>query len=184
MQTLRSYLDPLALTLNAYLRVRHASHTEDQSAHAENQSPKTQDLTPEMEFTYRVRDPLGVIHDGKLESANAETAGQQLRRDGFLVLNLDEADVGDLFPRRVTKNDIIYVTNQLAIMVDTGISLSVALAGIVEQESNSTLKKVLGDLKNSVEGGQDFSEPFWPGIQNISTRPMSRSSRPAKRPAR
>jgi type IV pilus assembly protein PilC len=110
-----------------------------------------------MEFQYRVRDPLGAIHDGNLDAASADAAGQQLRRDGFLVLKLDEADEGDLFPRRVTKNDVIYVTNQLAIMVDTGISLSVALGGIVEQETNPTLKKVLADLKNEVEGGQDFS---------------------------
>ena len=110
-----------------------------------------------MDFAYRVRDPLGAIHDGKLDAANADAAGQQLRRDGFAVLELNEADVGDLFPRRVTKNDIIYVTNQLAIMVDTGISLSVALNSIVEQETNGTLKKVLADLKSSVESGQDFS---------------------------
>ncbi len=110
-----------------------------------------------MDFTYRVRDPLGAIHDGNIEAADAEAANQQLRRDGFHILQLDEAEVGDLFPRRVTRNEIIYVTNQLAIMVDTGISLSTALASIVEQESNPTFRKVLLDLKNSVEGGQDFS---------------------------
>jgi type IV pilus assembly protein PilC len=42
-------------------------------------------------------------------------------------------------------------------MVDTGITLSAALAGIVEQEENPTLRNMLRDLKESVESGDDFS---------------------------
>ena len=49
------------------------------------------------------------------------------------------------------------MTNQLAIMVDTGISLAVALAGLAEQEDNLTLKLLLNDLRSEVEAGEDFS---------------------------
>lgn len=111
-----------------------------------------------MTYQYRVRDPMGNIHGGALEATSLDDATQQLRRDGFQVLSVEEADSDEgLLPRRVSKNEIIYVTNQLAIMVDTGITLSAALSGIVEQETNPTLRKVLGDLKNSVESGEDFS---------------------------
>ena len=103
-----------------------------------------------MTYQYRVRDPLGNTMDGTIEATSLEDATQQLRRDGFQVLDLDEADTeGGLFPKRVSKNEIIYVTSQLAIMVDTGITLSAALAGIVEQETNLALRKVLQDLKES-----------------------------------
>jgi type IV pilus assembly protein PilC len=111
-----------------------------------------------MSFQYRVRDPLGNTHQGSLEAASLEDARQQLRRDGFQVLELEEAGgEEDLFPRHISKNEIIYVTNQLAIMVDTGITLSTALGGIVDQECNPSLRKILADLKASVEGGEDFS---------------------------
>jgi type IV pilus assembly protein PilC len=111
-----------------------------------------------MSYQYRVRDPLGNTHQGALEAASLEDARQQLRRDGFQILDLDEAEgEGELFPRWVSKKDIIYVTNQLAIMVDTGITLSSALGGIVDQEPNPSLRKILADLKASVEGGADFS---------------------------
>jgi len=113
-----------------------------------------------MNYQYRVRDPLGNVHDGTLEATNPDDAAQQLRRDGFQVLELEEADAeddGGLFPRRVSKSDVIYMTSQLSIMVDTGITLSAALGGILEQEQNPTLRKVLGELKNAVEGGEDFS---------------------------
>ncbi len=109
-----------------------------------------------MTYQYRVRDPLGNTHDGTIEAASPEDATQQLRRDGFQVLELEEAE-GSLFPKRVSKNDIIYITNQLAVMVDTGITLSTALGGIVDQEPNPTLRKVMTDLRDSVEGGEDFS---------------------------
>ena len=108
-------------------------------------------------FEYRVRDRLGTVHEGSIDAASEEAATAQLRRDGLHVVEIEEADSGPLLPRRVTKSDIIYVTSQLAIMVDTGITLSAALAGIVEQESNPTLRKIVSELKTSVEAGGDFS---------------------------
>jgi len=111
-----------------------------------------------MTFQYKVKDPLGNTHEGTVDAASVEEATQQLRRDGFQVLDLDEADSGGLFPKRISKQEIIYLTGQLAIMVDTGITLSAALDGIVEQEPNPSFRKVLTELKESVEGGEDFSK--------------------------
>lgn len=110
-----------------------------------------------MSYQYRVRDPMGNFHTGNIDATSVEDATQQLRRDGFQVLELDEAGDESLFPSRVTKNELIYVTGQLAIMVDTGITLSTALGGIVEQETNPTLRRMLRSLKEDVDGGQDFS---------------------------
>jgi type IV pilus assembly protein PilC len=110
-----------------------------------------------MTFQYRIRDTLGNVVDGQLDATGVEEATLQLRRNGFLILKLDELDDGGLFPRRVTKNEIIYVTSQLAVMVDTGITLSAALGGILSQEQNPSLRRVLADLKSVVESGDDFS---------------------------
>ena len=113
-----------------------------------------------MKFQYTVRDPLGNQHQGSLEAPNEEDAQQQLRQDGFYVLKLEEGDGEDgfgLFARGVSKAEVIYATSQLAIMVDTGITLSTALQSIVEQCDNPTFSKVLTDMKQRVEGGEDFS---------------------------
>ena len=64
----------------------------------------------------------------------------------------------DLFAPRVKKSDIVYVTAQLGIMLETGINLSVALDGLADQEANPTLKLVLVDLRSRVESGEDFSD--------------------------
>jgi type IV pilus assembly protein PilC len=101
---------------------------------------------------------MGKTHSGTLEAVTLEEATQRLRRDGFQVLELEESDADTpLLPMGVSKSEIIYATSQLAIMVDTGVTLSAALGGLIEQEANPTFRKVLADLKQSVEGGGDFS---------------------------
>ncbi len=110
-------------------------------------------------FLYKARDPLGQIIEGTLEAETEDEAMQRLRREGFTPLLVEEegADVSALFARRVTKTDIIYLTNQMAIMVETGITISAALDTIAEQEDNPKLRNVLTDLKEAVEAGEDFS---------------------------
>ena len=108
-------------------------------------------------FQYRVRDSLGNEHSGAIDAVNRDEAVQQLRREGMQVIDLDEDSGLTLLAPRVKRSDVIYLTNQLAIMVDTGITLSIALAGIAEQETNPTLRRILNDLKRTVESGDDFS---------------------------
>jgi len=133
-----------------------------------------------MQFHYRVRDPLGKTHEGALEAASPEDAAQQLRRDGFQVLQLDEADDagGGLFGPRISKRDIIYVTSQLAVMVDTGITLSSALGAIIEQEANPAVRRVLADIQSAVEGGEDFSAALarYPRLFDRSYRALVKAS--------
>lgn len=109
-------------------------------------------------FGYKARDPLGKTSEGTLEAASREEATARLRKDGFQVLELNEEEEDfELLPKRIKQSDIIFLTSQLAVMVDTGITLSVAMDTIAAQEGNKTLKRVLVDLKTRVEGGEDFS---------------------------
>ena len=111
-----------------------------------------------LNFTYKVRDALGKTSEGTLEAASREEATTKLRKDGFQVVELAEEDEGlELLPKRIKQSDIIFLTSQLAVMVDTGITLSAAMQIIAAQEENKTLKKVLVDLTTRVEGGEDFS---------------------------
>jgi type IV pilus assembly protein PilC len=109
-------------------------------------------------FAYHARDPLGKLIAGTVEVESRDEALLRLKREGLQVVEIDEEEGGfELLPRRIKQAEVIYVASQLAVMVDTGINLSVALGSIAEQEANAALKDVLLDLRNRVEGGEDFS---------------------------
>src|SRR3954469_6763781 len=107
----------------------------------------------------RSKDNLGQTRDGRFPSAIRGDASATIEfESGASEARSDAADdLGGLFPRRIRKYDLIYVTNQLAIMVDTGITLSAALGSILEQEENPSMRQVLSQLRTSVESGDDFS---------------------------
>jgi type IV pilus assembly protein PilC len=109
-------------------------------------------------FAYQAQDALGEILEGTLEVSSREEALAKLKREGLAVLELDEsAPAMELMPRRIRQADIIFTTSQLAVMVDTGITLSTAIDTIAQQEANPALKRVLLELKSAVESGEDFS---------------------------
>ncbi len=111
-----------------------------------------------MQYTYKARDALGNQQDGSLDAVDRDAARDQLRREGLSIQSLEEGEASlNLFAQPVRQADIIYATSQLAVLVDTGITLSAALNSISEQEPNATLRGVLRDLKVRVEGGEDFS---------------------------
>ncbi len=116
-------------------------------------------------FEYRARDAQGKPVQGRLPAESVEAVMQQLRRDGLTVQQVRPVDTEDddsegfeLLPRRISRERLLYVTRQLAIMSETGITLSQAMGAILEQEEHPKLRKVLGELKSAVESGDDFSE--------------------------
>ena len=112
-----------------------------------------------MSYKFRARDRLGKIQEGTLDVEDRDAAADSLSREGLAVLTLEEADDDDppLLSRGVSQKDVIYTASQLAIMVDTGINLSVAIENLRRQETNPRLKTMLGELKSHVEAGEDFS---------------------------
>ena len=82
------------------------------------------------------------------ETGIQSARGEQLEHD-------DEDDVSPLV--KVRSRDLITTTQQLAILVESGVTLAPALAAAIEEERNPTLRAVLRKVKESVEGGQDFS---------------------------
>ncbi len=109
-------------------------------------------------FDYQARDSIGHDHVGSIDAVDVDEARQSLRKSGYHVLVVKENDdPPDLIAPLVSRSDVIYLTTQLAVMVDTGISLSTALESIEEQTENSTLRRVLTEVRTTVEGGGEFS---------------------------
>ncbi|HUS91866.1 MAG TPA: type II secretion system F family protein [Phycisphaerae bacterium] len=58
---------------------------------------------------------------------------------------------------RLKRDDLIYFTTQLAVMLETGVTLAEALDAIAEQNTEPNAKGVVTDLSEQVKGGMEFS---------------------------
>jgi type IV pilus assembly protein PilC len=113
------------------------------------------------ENSSRNRENTTVVMDDPAESqaAPARVRGAQAAAsdDG-----LQESTLGKMQKFRVefgpSKKDILYFTNQLAVMIRAGISLQDSLESIAEQSENQKFKAILTDIKDSIEGGSSFSQ--------------------------
>ncbi len=90
-------------------------------------------------------------------AASANWPSEDVDLHGFNIGD-DRGEQGlALFARRIRKTDVLYATNQLAVMVETGVTLAEALSAIIEQEENPTFRQVLSQIRREVESGNDFS---------------------------
>lgn len=60
--------------------------------------------------------------------------------------------------KRVSSREMIYFTTQLSLMLDVGTSLTSATEALAEQTSNAWFKRVLLDLKQTMDEGMQFSD--------------------------
>ena len=112
-------------------------------------------------FAYRVREASGQSATGVLDAPSLNEAGRMLRADGRAIVELGPQAavpvVASARLRRVGADDVLLLTNQLAVMLDTGVPLSDALDGIGAQTRHTGLAHLVRDIAGQVQGGSDFS---------------------------
>ncbi len=115
-------------------------------------------------YAYQVKDATGRAETGVLAAADINEASRMLRRDGRAIVGLSEetasqqAAAAPTSIKKVRREDVIYFSTQLAVMVDTGVPLSDALASIAEQTDHTGLKAMVKDISDQVQGGVEFSK--------------------------
>jgi len=116
-------------------------------------------------FEYAARDDSGSAISGDIVAASRNDAARILRAEGKFVVKLIEAQestkkkaVIKVGSKRVKEDQVIYFTNQLAVMVDTGVPIADALSATIEDEPISGFRSVIEDVINHVQAGQEFSK--------------------------
>jgi len=117
------------------------------------------------QFAYRARDRRGAMVSGVMTAESRDDLTQRLQVQGMNVLSVVRRSGGgggllnvQVFAPRITRKDIVFFANQLAVMVDTGVPLAEALDAIVQQSSNPTFQRVLARIAEDVESGETFSD--------------------------
>ena len=114
-------------------------------------------------FAYSARDHAGAALNGTLVAETLAQASQMIRAEGKYPTSVQPtgapAEAGRSRPRgsRMSRKDLIHISTQLAIMIDTGVTLSEALECIATQSEKPNVKRIVQDVCHDVQAGMDFS---------------------------
>ena len=121
-------------------------------------------------FAYVVKDRTGRTHSGALETDSRKSLIEQLWKQDFVVLSIEERHARQSFLRlgqpKVPTEQLVIFSRQLATMVASGIPILGALDVLAQQIDDRTFRKILGRMQDDVEGGMSLSESLakHPGV--------------------
>src|SRR5687768_13274750 len=119
------------------------------------------------QFSYDARSEEGNLVSGTISAQDREEAGQKLSRQGQFVVRIratepdapaGAAGAGSDPRLRVPRRKLMWVLNQLAMMVQTGVTLGSALEILSRQAKDPAMKAVLTGVSTSVHEGRPLSE--------------------------
>lgn len=112
-------------------------------------------------FIYKARDFKGLDHKGTIDTIDASRAARILSKKGLVVTSIKEKkDVPQLFGKifnRVSFEELVISTRQLATMIESGLVLSDSLNILIGQQSNPNFKKVWEEVLRDINSGLDLA---------------------------
>jgi len=117
-----------------------------------------------MWYKYVACNPRGQAATGVLEAGSERDAEKILWRSELTIVSLAQqrkpVAAQDVLPSlyRVKRREVIYFTRDLATLLDSGIGILPALKMLQGRSLGKSLKKILGDVRKTVESGSSFSK--------------------------
>jgi type IV pilus assembly protein PilC len=112
-------------------------------------------------FVYVARDTTsGREIRSSVDAATEQSAIAALLKRNLLVVSVQEkvGKKGRTAGGKVSLQDLVIFTRQLATMIDAGLAMVQSLTGLAEQTTNKIMRDVIKDVCTRVEGGDSFSE--------------------------
>lgn len=112
-------------------------------------------------YDYKALSQDGKTNRGIVESENQKAARQKLKKQGLIVVDLNERDAAKptsaggvpFFGGRIGVREIALMTRQLSSLVKANIPLVEALTALVDQTEKDNLKVVLSSVRQDVNEG-------------------------------
>jgi type IV pilus assembly protein PilC len=121
-------------------------------------------------YHYLAIDQGGKKIRGVMEANSERQIVTELRPQELTVISIKKSRGGltsiagkstltlEIFKPRVKAKDIIVFFRQFATLINAGVPIAQALAIMINQTSNSSLKKIIGGMKKDIEAGKSLSE--------------------------
>ncbi len=118
-------------------------------------------------FSYKARNSSGDLVQGVLESADADAVARQLFSNGVVPTSIEQTkgprlDSGlplwkRIFERKIDALDVQLFSRQLYTLIRAGVPIMRGLAGLQESAVNRLFRKVIQDLRESLDSGRELS---------------------------
>ena len=117
-------------------------------------------------FQYRGKNSTGTEVHGVLDGASLEAATIALFGRGItpIEVKLAEAVAGagginlaQLLEQKISHEDVALFTRQLNTLLKAGVPIMRALGGLQESAINPAMKKLIGELRDDLDAGREFS---------------------------
>jgi len=112
-------------------------------------------------FEYLALDAKGKKKKGVLEADNERHVRQILREQGKVLLTLNQAkekQASSLFSPGINIKERSLMTRQLATLIDAGLPIEEALAGVAQQASKNKIRSMLLSVRSKVMEGHSLAE--------------------------
>ncbi|WP_370780896.1 type II secretion system F family protein [Anaerobutyricum hallii] len=107
-------------------------------------------------------DKAGKEKRGKMEANNRDAAKELLKKDGYVILSLEEQsqqfDMNFTFGRKLKPRDLSVFCRQFVSILESGVAMKEALAMLEEQTENKTLKKSIAEVLTNIEKGNSLAD--------------------------
>src|ERR1035437_2733533 len=119
-------------------------------------------------FAYKGRNSSGQLLQGVLEGANSGAVVDLLRGQGLTPVEIKESHVKaaklssgsmniSLTKPKVTHIDLLLFSRQIHTLLKSGVPIMRALNGLQDAAINPEMKRVIGEIRESLEGGRELS---------------------------
>jgi len=114
-------------------------------------------------YIWSGKNPKGVAQKGEMEAASEDVVRSQLQRRKIQVSKIkkkpkDLFENVAMFQPKIKPKDIILFSRQFSTMIDAGLPIIQCMDILVAQQDNPTMKKMLRNIKESVESGSTLAE--------------------------
>ena len=117
-------------------------------------------------FRYKILNSKGKEEKGKINAGSYKSALEQLRKQGYLLeIKSEDNESKSFFQKeisflkpRVKAREMAAFTRQFAVMINTGIPYDRALDVVLQETKNSTLQKILAEIKMKILEGQTLAQ--------------------------
>ena len=111
-------------------------------------------------YKYSAKDKKGSSVNGVIQAASEAEVADILHKKEMVVFSVEFAKVSTanlkLTDKKVKLDDLVIFSRQLATMIDAGIPLVNALGILAEQIENDSLRNIIGNVRQDIEGGMSF----------------------------